>query len=283
MGGESEYKDIGSKELLNEYDLLISRLERIHDDSLEMAIRSGFALNAARTTKGNFEVIHHYIGEHPEFGPVMSSAYESAISMNEVLQGSDINFDDDIQGMTTISHSLLTTCSTSGSIVNTIDEDSSISLDTPSFLKVDGDATYEKLTKLSPPLAETYKEIEQVYYATNADNIRAALSMMRQAFDHFFNIIAPDEDVRLSEFWEEKIGDENPSLVTRRERINYAIAKKIKNPGSAKALTNDIDLIVKSYKVLNELHIRGELKEQPVKKSLFAVKHFLEDFSSCLE
>jgi len=282
MCKKSQTENVKSEELINEYEILLSKLQRIHNFHIDMATRSGFALHAARIAMNNFEIICDNLNEHPEYGPVMSSAYESAISMNQMLVVPDIDFIEDVEGMTTISHSLLTTCSTSGSIANTIDKDSSSSIDTPSFLKADGDVTYEKLKKLNPPLAETYREIEQVYYATNADNIRAALSMMRQAFDHFFNILAPDVDVRFSNFWEEKTGEENPLLVTRRERIKYAIAKKIKNPENAIALTNDIDLIVKSYKVLNEFHKRGELNEKSVKKGLFSVKHFIEDFAGCL-
>ena len=176
----------------------------------------------------------------------------------------------------------MTICSTSGSIIKTLDVDFTDRLDTPSFLIPDDASIYEKLAKLSQPLANTYKEIEQVFYATNADNTRAALPMMRQAFDYFFAIIAPDNDVRVSEFWQEKLDEDKPELVTRHERIRYAIATQIKNQENAEAFVNNVDLIVKSYKVLNRLHERGELNQEAAKQALLSVKHFLEDFASSL-
>lgn len=42
----------------------------------------------------------------------------------------------------------------------------------------------EKLFTIDPSLADTYREIGQAYHGTTSDPARAAISMMRQTFDH---------------------------------------------------------------------------------------------------
>lgn len=282
MDKEYKYEEVNIEELVDEFDKLQFKLEQIHDKFIDMTTRFGFASDAARNAKKNFEFISFHLDEHPEYAPIISSAYTQVVLMNQTLHGFDLELLEISEGITSISGSLMTTCSTSGSIISTIDDDYKSSLITPSFLITDSTSTCDKLSRLSLPLANTYKEIEQVFYATNADNTRAALSMMRQTFDHFFAIVAPDDDVRLSEFWEEKTNEDIPDLVTRREKIRYAIATRIKNQKNAEALTNNIDLIVKSYKVLNRLHERDGLKEDSAKQALSSVKYFLEEFASNL-
>ncbi len=282
MGNEIKNEEKKTDELNHEFDELQLKLEETHNFFIGMASMSGFAVDAVKIAKNNFLTMVAHLDDYPEYSFLINSAYTQINSINQNYPSFDVDWFGAEQEIKIIARSLMTTCSTSASVVRAIDENVVSYIDPPSFLMANSDAIYQKLSKLSQPLANTYKEIEQVLYATNADNTRGAMSMTRQAFDHFFNILAPDDEVRDSDFWEEKTGTDKPSQVYRRERIKYAIAIHIDDEKIATKLSNDITLIIDSYNVLNKLHKRGKMDEQSAKKNLFSVKHFLEDFASSL-
>lgn len=282
MGNEIKNEEKKIDELKHEFDELQLKLEETHNYFIGMASMSGFALDAVKIAKNNFQTMFTHIDNYPEYSLLINSAYTQIASINQNFPNFDSDWFRNEQEIEIIARSLRTTCSTSASVVRTIDKNIVSYIDTPSFLKVNSDAIFQKLLNLSQPLANTYKEIEQVLYATNADNTRGAMSMTRQAFDHFFDILAPDDEVRDSDFWEEKTGTDKPNQVYRRERIKYAIANHIDNEKIAANLSNDMTLIIDSYNVLNKLHKRGKMDDKSAKKNLFAVKNFLEDFANSL-
>jgi len=69
----------------------------------------------------------------------------------------------------------------------------------------------KRFTRLDATLGKTYLEIWEVLYGTRAEPERGALYLIRQAFDHFFDKLAPVDDVRRSSYWTKKteLGKEN--------------------------------------------------------------------------
>ena len=94
----------------------------------------------------------------------------------------------------------------------------------------------EKIKEIDSSLGETYEEIWQIYYGTTADKCRASLFMIRQVFDPFLEIIAPDNEVRESKYWNQKGGDK-PMQVYRSERIQFAANTQVRDAGVAEALS----------------------------------------------
>ncbi len=140
----------------------------------------------------------------------------------------------------------------------------------------------ERLSKLDPALGKTYQEIWEVLYGTRADPERGALYLIRQSFDHLFDLLAPDDEVRKSNFWRHKSGGKK-SQVTREERILYAANKHIKNSARAKTLSESAKHMGDVYQDLNRVHERGELNKQQALKALAEMKGILEEWVDALE
>lgn len=129
------------------------------------------------------------------------------------------------------------------------------------------DETTEKLAELDPALADTHRAIREVLYGTRSDAERGALYLIRQMFDHFFGILAPDEDVRSSAYWTEKSGD-GRNQVTRRERITYAAHTHICSPAKRRSLLASTDHMLQAYRALNKAHKRGALNAESAREAL---------------
>lgn len=138
-----------------------------------------------------------------------------------------------------------------------------------------------RLYELDPSLAKTYEEVWQTYLGTSSEPHRASLFMMRTLFDNFFAKLAPDEEVRGSQFWNRKDGDD-PNQIWRSERISYALNKNIKDDNRReilKAEANNINLL---YKAVNSAHNRGALDEEKATKTLMAMDNALKDWLDSL-
>ncbi len=62
----------------------------------------------------------------------------------------------------------------------------------------------ERFSVFDNALGKTYKEIDETLYGTISDPERATMFVVRQLYDHFFQVLAPDEEVRASKYWRNK-------------------------------------------------------------------------------
>jgi hypothetical protein len=153
---------------------------------------------------------------------------------------------------------------------------SQISYDPPPRFLPNENEIEQKLSKYDPVLANTYKEIGQVYYATNSDPRRPALVLMRQVYDHFFSILAPDEKVRGSAFFTPKKEPEKADKIFRRERLNYVVETYVNDPGMKDILINSFREMLDTYDLLNKHHSRGILSIDEARRALKSMKSFIE-------
>lgn len=114
------------------------------------------------------------------------------------------------------------------------------------------------------------------------DKERAALFLIRQSFDHLFDILAPDEKVRASKYWKPKEGDK-PNQVYRIERIEYASYSHIADPLRANTLAATSKQMNEVYNLLNQAHERGELNIDKAMKALRAMKSMLDEWADALD
>lgn len=139
-----------------------------------------------------------------------------------------------------------------------------------------------KLDRIDPELGRTYRSVWETFYGTTESSGKNALFAMRQVFDHLFDKLAPDDEVRRSISFKPKEGI-NPNQVYREERIRYAAQTHVKDKALADLLESEANLIIKTYKKLNEAHNRGPLDSSKVKDVLMSMKQIIERWIDALD
>lgn len=133
---------------------------------------------------------------------------------------------------------------------------------------------HTKLSKIDEELASLYSSVREVLYGTRSNPERGALYLMRQLFDHLFGKLSPDDEVRKSPYWIKKIGEDNPNLVTRKERVLFAANTHISNSDKRETLSTQAQHVVDVYKTLNMAHKREKLDHDEAKdvlREMFAI------------
>lgn len=125
----------------------------------------------------------------------------------------------------------------------------------------------DALGELDPTLHATYVGVREALYGTRSDPERAALYEIRQVFDHFFSILAPDDQVRESRYWSPKEGNK-PNQVTRDERLRYAAHAHALTPILARTLLGSSRHMLSVHDALNYAHKRGELDVNKARASI---------------
>lgn len=118
-----------------------------------------------------------------------------------------------------------------------------------------------KLEQLDPSIAKTYKSAWSLYYAESHDPGRPALWQLRQAIDHFFDLLAPTQQVRESPCWSPKpTGDSQ--AVHRKERLQFAAANRVKDTRQRAVLIESTDEMLRALERLSAAHKRGPIDHQ---------------------
>jgi hypothetical protein len=132
----------------------------------------------------------------------------------------------------------------------------------------------DRFSKLDPALGQVCAQISESLYGTTSDPERSALFMMRQTWDHLFAKLAPDAEVRASQFWTKKTGDK-PDQITREERMNFAIDRHVKDSINKNLLLSSSKQMRDIYQELNKAHERGELNRDKARQTLNALYQWL--------
>jgi hypothetical protein len=280
---ESNEDNFEPRQLIDEIDSTINTLTSLHETMIEKTTEVGFALEAVKKAKQNYATIVDMSEEITELRSVAFSGYGYFTAINNEVSSLQTNLASPLSDIRSMAQNVGGTCIISGSVVSSLVPGYDNQVDFPTSLSSDSNGVYNILNILDPSLGQTYKEVEQVYYGTNADNTKTSLGQIRQTFDHFFSTLAPDEEVMKSKFWKREKNDKGQEIVTRKERIQYAIATHIKNPYKAKSLEGSLNVIISSYRVLNSFHERGRINARSAKQALFTVKHFLESFAEAID
>ncbi|HOI37555.1 MAG TPA: hypothetical protein PLF11_09250 [Bacillota bacterium] len=149
----------------------------------------------------------------------------------------------------------------------------------PEFTQNNGLA--QRLSKLDPSLGKVCAEVWETLYGTTADPERSALYMIRQTWDHLFDRLAPDAEVRKSSHWTTKDVDKK-DMVTREERIKYAVDRHVSEPTRKNLLLATCDQMVDLYQELNRAHERGEVNAEKAIRTLHAIYAWLQQWADAL-
>jgi len=211
------------------FDSIISKLAKLHQQSVDAAKNFGYALMVFESLKSIWENMSKSKINNID----VAQMYKDNI---EFLQLFDKELDNSPE---LLNKSLVLSSYASGSSAYFVNSTSS----TDAFTGIDlGIITpYESLMRRSPErqkeysekfakidtnLGKTYTEIWEALYATKDDPERASLYLIRQAFDHLFNKLAPDDEVRNSIYWQRK-KEGKQDQIFRSERVEYAANKYI--------------------------------------------------------
>jgi hypothetical protein len=141
----------------------------------------------------------------------------------------------------------------------------------------------DKLELLDPEIARIYRSVSEIFYGTYENPDRAAMFQLRQAYDHFFAKLAPDDEVRSSEYFRTKKEPGKENSVHRIERIKYAAYTRVKNKDVANLLISSADSLLATYKKLQKAHERGTLRRGEVEAVVVAMLAALEGWIDALE
>jgi hypothetical protein len=211
--------------------------------------------------------------------PLLSSAENSLINFRRFIEAkkSTQQFNTDVSST---AYFLGTSTVVSGSV---IDPNSKIFEvynipKPPSFWPRDRIEQYAlRLDKLDTELGKVYRSTWSSLLGNKENPERAAMYQMRQAYDHFFYIIAPDDEVRKSQYFQEKV-DKPHDRVSRKERLHYAANLKIKDQDLHDLLLGQNDYMIELYQRLNKAHERSSIDSKEAKETLNAMRVMLEQW-----
>lgn len=278
-----EANEIKPEDLLSEIEQTQKEYSTLHRDFIKNSQVVGFGLEILEIIKQNYKTIISDIEHYEEYKPLIAAAYNEFKLIRELITKIRQSISKPIKLVGIVTSTVYSTYFASGSVAYEIYPELIPAPELPSFINPKIETVIEKLDRLDPALTATYQQIEQSYYGTNADNVRTAMMVVRQAFDHYFAILAPDNQVRKSRFWKPKSEKGKENQVTREERLNYAISKHIKDQSVANLFIVETVNIINTYEFLNHLHKRGSLNLEPLKKAIFAMKYFIEKFTEAID
>ncbi len=249
---------------------------------VDTATRIGQYRNSLEAVRPIWEQLGSLASYDPDAKQIYTTGVSSLAAYRDQLQSTEKSFKssiDEIQGMFSPIASIV---STSGSTASFFLPEVSDTTLKPLYIVTPVDqyeAYVERFTRFDPDLGKTYKEIWEALYGTRADPERASLYLMRQAFDHFFDKLAPDDEaIRRSPYWERN----SENQVTRKDRIKFAANKRITDPAKAKTLIASAEHMVEVYTGLNIAHKRGELDKNKARSALEEMRSILQDWADAI-
>jgi hypothetical protein len=153
----------------------------------------------------------------------------------------------------------------------------------PAFWSQDRAATISaRLARLDPDLATLFQSVKESFLAGISDAERRALYAMRDLFDRFFALIAPDDQVRASVYFKKK-REPKEQQIERRERLLFAANERVQDNAVGQTLAANARYFLSIYKRLHKAHKRGELRREDVQETLRAAIALIEEWTEALE
>lgn len=267
-------------------DDIVSRLDGMHDTMVDGATQIGYTLDAFRSVRSTWASL----GSASTSSPEAESIYNSGVKFLSAFRDEVRAREQQLRPISGLSqqlsgsaNSFVTATNSTAGFVFTPGSTS------PSFGPIQlpppdkQESHAKRFLQFDPALGRAYQEIWETLYGTRADPERAALYLIRQAFDQLFGKLAPDDDVRHSPYWTPKTDKGKENQVWRDERIRYAAAKHVKDPVRANTLISSVKHMIDVYQGLNRARDRGELDREKSRQALAEMRSILEDWANALE
>jgi hypothetical protein len=266
-------------------DEITHDLSKLRDDLAEGATLTGYALESFRGARQHWEDIESLSSDHPDKDTFIQASGESLAASRDEIRGVRVRASEVLRKIPSIASSSYVFTTSTDSSMSMLDIRTSLSAPPappPRLSREEPESYHDRFQRFDKDLGATYSAISEALYGTKSDPERAALFLMRQAFDHLFDKLAPDAQVRSSKFWHPKAGD-NLNQVYRIERITFAAHKHIEDRSRRDSLIASTTYINQIYKSLNRAHKRGEVDKTKAVDALRAMESILKEWADALE
>ena len=264
-------------------DEIVASLDRLHEKSVENSVNIGYARDRMQAVRPVWEQLGNMSTTDPEASGLYESNYLYLQAFRDEVRSTEkmaIPLMGLLNNTSGSSSSFVSASGTTSVFFGNV-----IEYFAPDFPLLPTPNQYEfykkRFSVFDDALGNTYQEIWEVLYGTRADPERAALYLIRHAFDQLFGKLAPDDDVRQSPYWKKKDGLE-PDLIWRDERIQFAAAIRIKDKARAVTLLKSSKHMLNAYQALNRAHERGNLNRVKARTALEEMRTFLEDWANAV-
>ncbi len=266
------------------FDEIIAFYDEIRTNHTKAAIHAGEEMERIQLTRPFWKKINSLPNSDPDLEQMKNDANGTILAFRNRLAEMNIRttyFVEDFIGMSPSSDSIYSMTSASQVFVD-IPTQFFLPSDLLDPKMNDNLKTIEKLRRIDPSLAKTYSSVREMLYGTTFDPERGAMYQLRQVFDHYFSILAPDVAVRNSEFFTPKeSGDKNS--ITRLERIHFAANTHIKDIQQRNTLIGLSKHMLDVYKLLNKAHKKGDLDSGKAREALREMLILIRDWVNALE
>jgi hypothetical protein len=266
-------------------DDIVSGLDTMHQQSVDDAVRLGYARDVYKALRPQWAQLGATSASDPQAAAVYSSGVGALSAFRDQVRAGQQSLkpmSGIVQAIAGSANYAATSTSTTTTFVAGFYP--TMNLPEPKFFSpTDVKASYAvRFARFDESLGRTYQEIWEALYGTRADPERAALYLIRQAFDQLFAKLAPDDEVRRSSYWKAKKGDK-PNQVYRPERIAFAAGNHVKDKGKADILLASAKHMLDVYKALNAAHDRGQLNRDKAVVALREMEISLQMWADALD
>lgn len=285
---EREYDPSSSPIDPEEFDKAFTRADhsanQLHSKLGEGAQLAGYVRMSLRISRKIYSSLAIRASEEPELIPIVKGAIDFVNNLAAELDQIESNLTPPISRLYTLTSTAFSFTSSSGTLIDTdlLESLEASPFTVPPFLAKDRKEQARKFDQLDEILGETYRGAWETYHGGTSDPLRGALYLMRQTFDHLFDLLAPVDQVRESEYFEPK-AEGNEDAVHRVERIRYAAATHVADEGLAIAFTAAAPQVKSAYDELSRAHKRGEIDHDRATGALVSISSFLEEFVSAID
>lgn len=237
-------------------------------------------------SKDLFQTVASTFASAPD-NPALSATEESLSKFHDFVRIREAQADALRFDVSSASFAVTSTSTTTASVLSSIDLGAWVqkvaSPATPPHWSKDRVEQYaRKLETLDAELGRTARSVWQSFYGGADSAARTSLFLMRQLYDHFFTVLAPDADVRQSPSFREKPGDK-PQQIHRRERLQYAASMRIADTALREALDSGADQVLELYEQLNRLHTRSAIDPRAVRNVLISMQAVIEQWADAID
>ena len=277
---EKNNDDIENPEEL--IDDILSDLDSMHKELTDNAAKVGFARDAVQAIRPLWVSFSNVETSDPGAAEIYKSSFQVLKSVRDQIRYNNELGEPFFEHIKDTSGTITSFVTTSGSTAAFFD----VSFEMPSkynlvFESPDRHQLYkDRFSKFNPSLGDIYQGIWEVLYGTRSSRERSALYLIREAFDQLFRNLAPDDEVRSSQFWKPK-NDENPELIYRHERLEYAANTHIKNRSKRESMVSSSKHMLSVYKELNRAHA-DEIDTKKSRKAIEEMRSILEDWADAI-
>lgn len=258
--------------------------ENLQSNFVQGAEYSGYIRKALLLSRRIYSQIIIESFERPELVPIVISGMDYIGTLKDQLNLINTQIGPSIKNLSSVASTAYSVTSSTGTITLpeldfTMDDSP---FEPPPFMKNDREVYAVKFDSLDASLGSNYRGVWETYYGSKSEPIRGALFLLRQTFDHLFALLAPDDYVRSSPFWQPKEGNDK-NQIYRIERIQYAANEHISEESKSKILSSSANHINKVYNQLNLLHNRGAIDPEKGTAILNSMSAILEEWINAIE